>query len=69
MIKDGENGKVVQSIKEGVTDEELNHSVHSTNYCSWVRLKPYLEEAAGFPIKGVRMDDKGLELIKDDKSC
>lgn len=59
--------KIVKSLDKNFTDQQIENGTHTINFCSWERLKPYLEAAnGGSPIKGVRADKNGLEIIFKD---
>ena len=59
--------KIIKSLDKSTTDHQIEIGCNSINFCSWERLKPYLEAAnGGSPIKGIRADKNGIEIILKD---
>lgn len=58
-------GKIVKSVNPGVTELEVERG-GTTNFCSWERLKPYLEQASGLrdneEVIGLVATKDGLEI-------
>lgn len=56
--------KIVKSFDKNIPDAEIASGVYTIGFCSWERLKPYLEQASnGREVIGIRIDEKGIELI------
>lgn len=59
--------KIIKSFDKNISIFKIETGTHTINYCSWERLKPYLEQAnGGSPIKGIRADENGIEIILKD---
>ena len=63
-------GKIKKSFKQGVPDEKVEE-FGVTSFCSWERLKPYIEQACGkHPdevIVSVIADKDGIKVIYEYK--
>lgn len=59
------SGKLIKPLVDGVKKEDLTHG--SVNYCSWERMRPFLQQASGHAgVVGVRVTDAGLEIVVKD---
>jgi hypothetical protein len=59
--------KIIKSLDKSTHENQLQAGCHSINFCSWERLRPYLEQATGNKaIKGIRATDEGVEIILKD---
>jgi hypothetical protein len=54
---------IAKSLDKSKTDSEIANGCNAVNFCSWERLKPFLEQAAGNKVLGVRAGKDGLEII------
>lgn len=59
--------KIVKSFDKSVSDYEIEHGGSVVNYCSFDRLKPYLEQACNLSknekIKGITIDENGIRIL------
>lgn len=57
---------ITKSFVTDISDSQVADTYGSTNYCSWQRLKPYLEQAChidkGEEVYGIRIDNNGIQI-------
>jgi hypothetical protein len=56
--------KFIKTLDKETSQADLEKAGTCTfTFCSWEHLKPYLEAMTGQEVKGIRVDDSGIDII------